>query len=148
LAIKCLWHFANKNPANFPSAAASFFMMSPTAISRASVLPTERLKTKKNAFTKCSASTAKPPSQPRKLKSQREEIVGPLERPLGFNRVSDRSRETLVKSSGFLGDESQIPLRHNGTANIIFVDGHVETIRRLGDLKKRILTTPTRHPQK
>jgi prepilin-type processing-associated H-X9-DG protein len=94
-------------------------------------------KTIKNASTKCSASTAKPPSQPRKLKSRREEIVVPLERPSGFMRVSGRPQKTFVKSSGFLGDESQIPLRHNGTANIIFVDGHVETIRRLGDLKEK-----------
>jgi len=45
--------------------------------------------------------------------------------------------DALVKSSGFWGDESQIPLRHNGKANVVFVDGHVETIRRLGDLKEK-----------
>ncbi len=45
--------------------------------------------------------------------------------------------DDLVKSSGFWGDESQIPLRHSGKANVVFVDGHVETIRRLGDLKEK-----------
>ena len=45
--------------------------------------------------------------------------------------------DALVKSSGFWGDESQIPLRHNRKANVVFVDGHVETIRRLGDLKEK-----------
>ena len=45
--------------------------------------------------------------------------------------------DALVMSSGFWGDESQIPLRHNGKANVVFVDGHVETISRLGDLKEK-----------
>jgi prepilin-type processing-associated H-X9-DG protein/prepilin-type N-terminal cleavage/methylation domain-containing protein len=45
--------------------------------------------------------------------------------------------DDLVKSSGFWGDEAQLPLRHNGKANVVFVDGHVETIRRLGDLKEK-----------
>ena len=45
--------------------------------------------------------------------------------------------DDLVMSSGFWGDESQIPLRHNGKANVVFVDGHVETISRLGDLKEK-----------
>ena len=45
--------------------------------------------------------------------------------------------ENLVSSSGFWGDESELPLRHNGKANVVFVDGHVETIRRLGDLKEK-----------
>ncbi len=43
----------------------------------------------------------------------------------------------LVAPSGFWGDESQIPLRHSGKANVVFVDGHVESIRRLGDLKEK-----------
>jgi prepilin-type N-terminal cleavage/methylation domain-containing protein/prepilin-type processing-associated H-X9-DG protein len=45
--------------------------------------------------------------------------------------------DDLVMSRGFWGDESQIPLRHSGKANVVFVDGHVETIRRLGDLKEK-----------
>ena len=45
--------------------------------------------------------------------------------------------DDLVAPSGFWGDESQIPLRHSGKANVVFVDGHVETIRRLGDLKEK-----------
>lgn len=45
--------------------------------------------------------------------------------------------EAIVLPGGFWGDESQIPLRHDGRANVIFVDGHVETIRRLGDLKEK-----------
>ena len=45
--------------------------------------------------------------------------------------------EDLVTPSGFWADESQLPLRHNGKANVVFVDGHVETIRRLGDLKEK-----------
>ncbi len=45
--------------------------------------------------------------------------------------------EAIVAPSGFWGDESQIPLRHSGKANVVFVDGHVETIRRLGDLKEK-----------
>jgi len=45
--------------------------------------------------------------------------------------------DALVKSSGFWGSGSQIPLRHNGKANVVFVDGHVETISRLGDLKEK-----------
>jgi len=45
--------------------------------------------------------------------------------------------EAIVAPSGFWGDESQLPLRHNGKANVVFVDGHVETIRRLGDLKEK-----------
>jgi prepilin-type N-terminal cleavage/methylation domain-containing protein/prepilin-type processing-associated H-X9-DG protein len=45
--------------------------------------------------------------------------------------------DALVKSSGSWGSGSQIPLRHNGKANVVFVDGHVETISRLGDLKEK-----------
>ena len=40
--------------------------------------------TNKNASTKCSASTGNPPFQLKKPKSQHEEIVVPLERPLRF----------------------------------------------------------------
>jgi prepilin-type N-terminal cleavage/methylation domain-containing protein/prepilin-type processing-associated H-X9-DG protein len=73
----------------------------------------------------------------------------PYPRKLGYcanwrvnqtGQVENKEKEVtvdLVAPSGFWGDESQIPLRHSGKANVVFVDGHVESIRRLGDLKEK-----------
>ncbi|NNC88565.1 MAG: hypothetical protein HKN82_08930 [Akkermansiaceae bacterium] len=36
-------------------------------------------------------------------------------------------------------DVSTIPLRHHGKANILFCDGHVSSIRRIGELKEKNL---------
>lgn len=40
---------------------------------------------------------------------------------------------------GFWDDLPIIPFRHAGKANIVFVDGHAESIREVGDLKQRNL---------
>jgi len=51
---------------------------------------------------------------------------------------AERSLDTAtIPASGFWGNESLLPMRHEGKANVIFCDGHVETISRLGDLKEK-----------
>jgi prepilin-type processing-associated H-X9-DG protein len=100
---------------------------------------------------------ARPPVRPAQISRPSQVILAadacqnpnPFPRAVGYcarwygiqtGQVEDAEKEVtddLVKSSGFWGDESQIPLRHNGKANVVFVDGHVETIRRLGDLKEK-----------
>jgi len=44
-----------------------------------------------------------------------------------------------VPASGFWDALPLIPFRHNGKANVVFVDGHAVTINRLRDLKEKNL---------
>lgn len=44
-----------------------------------------------------------------------------------------------VPAAAWHGNLPLIPFRHNGKANVIFVDGHAVTIKRLGDLKQKNL---------
>ncbi|MGB6219844.1 prepilin-type N-terminal cleavage/methylation domain-containing protein [Haloferula sp.] len=60
------------------------------------------------------------------------------------NRVgnpADRDKELTtaeIPEGGFWDpDESMLPLRHDGTANVVFCDGHAETIKQIGDLKQK-----------
>lgn len=57
-------------------------------------------------------------------------IVEDKEKPLDSSHVP---------VSGFWDNLPLIPFRHNGKANIVFVDGHAITINRLGDLKEKNL---------
>lgn len=59
----------------------------------------------------------------------------------GDPKSSEKSVTTaLVSDGGFWDNEvSQIPLRHNGKANLIFCDGHAIQISRLGELKEKNL---------
>ncbi|MGB1128948.1 MAG: prepilin-type N-terminal cleavage/methylation domain-containing protein [Haloferula sp.] len=74
----------------------------------------------------------------------------PYPRPLGFNarwwgskdgNPGDKNKELTeadIPASGFWDPGvSTLPLRHDGTANVVFCDGHVETITKIGDLKER-----------
>lgn len=45
----------------------------------------------------------------------------------------------IIPSSGFWGNESLMPMRHNGKANVIFCDGHVASIQGVGGLKEKNL---------
>ena len=103
------------------------------------------------------STTARPPVRPAQISRPSQvilaadgaQMMNPFPRALGYcarwfgtqpgqvENAENEVTEALVLPSGFWGDESQIPLRHNGTAHVVFVDGHVETIRRLGDLKEK-----------
>lgn len=71
-------------------------------------------------------------------------------RALGYSAVwwgsrdgdpADRNKELTtaqIPEGGFWDpDEAMLPLRHGGTANVVFCDGHAETINRIGDLKQK-----------
>ena len=58
----------------------------------------------------------------------------------GLEANKDKPLTTAeVPDSGFWDDVSTIPFRHDGKANVVFVDGHAETIKRLEDLKQKNL---------
>lgn len=57
-------------------------------------------------------------------------LVGDNQKPLNTSHVP---------ASGFWDALPLIPFRHNGKANVVFVDGHVITISRLSDLKEKNL---------
>ena len=43
-----------------------------------------------------------------------------------------------IPSSGFWDqDVATMPMRHQGTANLVFCDGHVETIHNISELKQK-----------
>lgn len=44
-----------------------------------------------------------------------------------------------IPASGFWGDESLMPMRHNGKANVVFCDGHARVVSGIGDLKEKNL---------
>jgi len=103
------------------------------------------------------ASATTPPVRPAQISRPSQVILAgdnaqqmtPYPRSLGYitrwsaipiGKVENAEKEVttdLVLPNGFWGDESQIPLRHNGKANVVFVDGHVETISRLGNIKEK-----------
>lgn len=45
----------------------------------------------------------------------------------------------IIPASGFWGDESLMPMRHNGKANVIFCDGHAVSIKGIDELKEKNL---------
>jgi prepilin-type processing-associated H-X9-DG protein len=45
----------------------------------------------------------------------------------------------IIPASGFWGEESLMPMRHNGKANVIFCDGHAASIKGIGELKEKNL---------
>ncbi len=44
-----------------------------------------------------------------------------------------------IPASGFWGNESLMPMRHNGKANVVFCDGHARVVSGIGDLKEKNL---------
>ena len=83
--------------------------------------------------------------------SSRTRPAGGNARSIGFSaiwwgnqtgKVENAQKElttALVPASGFWDNIPLIPFRHDGKANIIFVDGHAVTIKRLGELKEKNL---------
>lgn len=53
------------------------------------------------------------------------------------NKNKELTSAEIIPGGFWDSEMPTLPLRHGGTANVVFCDGHVETISRVGDLKER-----------
>lgn len=53
------------------------------------------------------------------------------------NKNKELTSAEIIPGGFWDSETATLPLRHDGSANIVFCDGHVETISRIGELKER-----------